>query len=1456
MVHDWLRAWVENSQSESSIKEETLKILDEAKAIRASLDDDNAQKEYDEVRFSTISALKDLQAKTGDELEQIRSELWQSIAPLTYHEGEISQDELWDIKKEFSDLQQLASDEDWPNVLQETDLWTLWGLIYWEIQATNNKILEWGKAELQKQLSWYLYAFWSDTGTFSLSAAAAYQVANMNIESSRMQQYAWEIQAIQDSSENLHTKLFQLSQVLYHVTQEGGAPQWLEDAHHLATREIIKSIVEGEGHFAVGFNEKGYFMSESVSSTSSELEIGTYLCSLNKSGDLNKETLLSIFSSTELFTILARYKNWEFWDENVQWLFAGYLGESFTNNMQSILVDVINTAPSAADRSATINNWLTTDKVAVNSVLTSCDLCSKIDEYSYDDIKAMSDEELRLYQDTQPEFYQGLQKRLEHMENSISNIELHLTDWIKIELWEDPPQGLQEKIAQTAQDTYIFMGEYLWQDPQNICAIDIVRLFASDGSGDLPRSPLADFKDDLKNNYNINVSIYASVNTIVDTWFQTQINLANTNISTAQARIKAIEDNIPENERSEAQVAELVRLRADILEWKENIDTLNVKRIRAKNLDAERLIQLSSQDVQEIRRIMREFGIDGQAAINSVQSITYDFNNEDTVSIFLEEPHLIRNIRNIDNLILFLESIDASNSHNKINISMIHPDLRSELKVLREVRSLEVSDICTIPENFFKVNNVGDAHWKMYVLLSKSNSWFETILQKFAIKNIWDNTANSALQEALYHIVTDSNLDETKINSIKEFISNNSIIGIADKDRWNIIPWVKIMDPWVVELNANGAQEQFEARFSKMRQHGNIPQEWDIDFFRSYITRYGVNDILSQFNNLSQNREIPFNVIQNAIPFLIETSSTTEMIVQWIWCHGIKYMLLLSEKFRSDPQIIEASIKSIMTPNPNIDRPLQEAIKKQNLAKIANIINAQDTHSFLAIYNGLDGNIDLLSEYFWYTFDQETLNAIMTNAETSFNNRFSYWKIWTIREIIDAIKIRKEEEEASLKGIEKVKKRFEEEREPYMDAARDYIDQEITDLGLATQLKSRMTLYMSGSVVNVEVIVEILEEYYWEDSEGISKIEDFMDELTNLKLEAATSQAEAWARAMDVNSDVYSSEYVRDILWDGEFTPAEIVAKLDIAYLEYLEIEKRKPNETIEQYQERFLEYFLSKYNLSNAPAVDILNLKNTFNGIFIAHQAKIELENITEFVAAALNEDSEALNNFYNNGFDQLIEEAPERIIELEEKIGKDNNKLETSEPRVWDMTQKISDISTWNKSSWTQWETEITVSNWAPIPLSAEDISMLKNDPEKREDIVKLHSEFKDTKLEALYPYKDDIFKALWNQSSIRFNAYDGWYIDQREANVLFSAILFTATEDLKYKAVGTNLEVTKAHIKREVEWIAGEENVRTEWWAENHIEESFINKYTKRKTWDKWKFKPDIFAKALKWNFPPTA
>jgi hypothetical protein len=74
-LSEFLKNQVQQSQSSDSIKEETAKILDEAKEIRARLDNDDAQKEYDEVRLSTIAALKDLQVNTHDDFNQLRSDL-------------------------------------------------------------------------------------------------------------------------------------------------------------------------------------------------------------------------------------------------------------------------------------------------------------------------------------------------------------------------------------------------------------------------------------------------------------------------------------------------------------------------------------------------------------------------------------------------------------------------------------------------------------------------------------------------------------------------------------------------------------------------------------------------------------------------------------------------------------------------------------------------------------------------------------------------------------------------------------------------------------------------------------------------------------------------------------------------------------------------------------------------------------------------------------------------------------------------------------------------------------------------------------------------------------------------------------------------------------------------------------------------------------------------------------
>jgi len=110
VLSDFLKNQVLQSESSEPIKEQTARILDEAKEIRARLDGDTqAQQEYDEIRLSTIWALKDLQIDTRHDLENIRAELWNwwSIDPFTYAQWEINQWELEKIQQEFEDLQNL-----------------------------------------------------------------------------------------------------------------------------------------------------------------------------------------------------------------------------------------------------------------------------------------------------------------------------------------------------------------------------------------------------------------------------------------------------------------------------------------------------------------------------------------------------------------------------------------------------------------------------------------------------------------------------------------------------------------------------------------------------------------------------------------------------------------------------------------------------------------------------------------------------------------------------------------------------------------------------------------------------------------------------------------------------------------------------------------------------------------------------------------------------------------------------------------------------------------------------------------------------------------------------------------------------------------------------------------------------------------------------------------------------
>ncbi len=169
MAHDFLRAGVENSQWDDNIKQNTLKILDEAKEIKSSLQNEQAQKEYEEIRLATIGALSDLRANTHEELEAVRASLWDgTIDVFSYPEWSISQEEFSNISREFSDLKSLEEKPKWiqdkeinelnENELksllllsqQEYDSFTDWGTVakWW------NTLLSLAESDTYNNVSW------------------------------------------------------------------------------------------------------------------------------------------------------------------------------------------------------------------------------------------------------------------------------------------------------------------------------------------------------------------------------------------------------------------------------------------------------------------------------------------------------------------------------------------------------------------------------------------------------------------------------------------------------------------------------------------------------------------------------------------------------------------------------------------------------------------------------------------------------------------------------------------------------------------------------------------------------------------------------------------------------------------------------------------------------------------------------------------------------------------------------------------------------------------------------------------------------------------------------------------------------------------------------------------------------------------------------------------------------
>ncbi len=919
---DMLRTWVENSQTNDAIKEETLRVLDEAKRIRASLSSENAQQEYDEVRLSTISALKDLQAKTSSELEQVRAELGWSIDPLTYQEGSISQNELWDITKEFNDLKDLSSTEEaLPNSPENLSMFGSTILGY--IEDTNKAILNGWPRVLEEQLLWYLSAFGGENGSKSLTARAAYLAASAVLTSEQMQSYAKKITDIKNSSENIYTRLFQLSQVLYEVWKEAGAPAELETAHNIATRNIIQKVIENsDKDFAIWFNESTwYYTTESINSNSSELEIGTYLCSLNKSWRLTKEKLLSIFSPTELFSLLEKYKNGAFGWEDIQGLFSGYL-EGFEDSMNNIASEYLE---SEQNGTSIIDFFNAQSSTWNQTILYNSNNISRLTERTWDcDLSELNN------------------------------------PWLKKVLLWARARNIWEKLKEQVKELY------KW-GPDILSTLDAIIEFSIDAEeGD---NAWFDFSgiNEIIWEYNTEHNTYYPP---ISKNFQDQISSVFTK-STLEKNYTASIDTIDKiNAEMKELFEELQRLHWALSQaermWEYEAVTSIQQQINEINIK----LWILKDKKEEISEMIENINFD---VYKDIESIKYDFNNESEVQALLENRKYIKYISDENDILQLIEK-----SWNSIKWYEIHTGLQTNLNVLRALwNNITIYDIYRMPDNFFSFENDWESNYgKVYVLLSNIRWWLDTILDKFIRNNSIEN--KEMLSQILYQIIQDSNgnLTESQKTLIREsFLKKEEIVVFLNQEQKENL-WY---NPTIFEGNNDNAREKFllvtERMFSPGYEKSDYTfRKWDIPTIIKYLEIYWFNEVKSQFLWLIRKKGL-INTFQ--LSWIISTipygrngersAESMEIVLAGIKSRGADMLKPLSDEFKSDPSIIEAVLNN--TP-------------KDEWGDILSYIHITDFQWVLALYRSTGNSADDTAKYLELTgINKEILVQIINSTD-------------------------------------------------------------------------------------------------------------------------------------------------------------------------------------------------------------------------------------------------------------------------------------------------------------------------------------------------------------------------------------------------------------------------------------------------------------------------------------------
>lgn len=851
------------------------------------------------------------------------------------------------------------------------------------------------------------------------------------------------------SAENINTWCFIMSDFIHDIWENlvPDAFRWniFEQAHNEWVKVLIKKMIETK-EVAVSYNSNKWYEVKSLSEFESivrndpkyiqqethKTEVWTYLCGLYRRWEkFTPEYLTSVFWETNLFSILSDFKNWDFeWEsfDGVSWdeFYSPYLA-GFDVAMQWNIRDTIEQSnPTQINAVIQGGEW----KEDTISTLASCPLCKRIDEYdNLTDITiALQSPEL---QEAQPDFYAGLENKKEVLELEHADITLELTQWVQTELWEDIPEGLQLKISETSTATLEHLRDYLSRNPNEVCSIDLKTFLATS-----PESPFLELTSYIVNNYRTQVDmegLYETIDNTVNIWFTSQIQWINNNISLAENRVETLR-LIPENERTESILNEINTLENSIIEWQEDEQVLQTVQQRASEIETSDIANLNQEQLLRVKELMLDWNISWPEAYNATIWRQEDFSIDEVFNYYEKNRSDIRFIKDTDILTSFLRRINEENNSrrpddekiDKIDISDIHPSMRSDPIILKELQNLTLSDINLIPESYFSASWNHDLYINLMVLFKATKNYAGNNIEKLILTKV--NRINISSTDKLGAITIISDL----LKSWSELVDKDKIIQSLPTDIFEYDhSW--ILDAYkdqiqVPVFTAEYLEANFQDSYNRIRTWGVTASDNDYKIINEYFKSIWVVEKRTQFIGLLQQWIITLDSLNSIIPNLEKTELYREVVIAGIQHRWINFTELLPASWHSDPVVIKETLKYYFHKPDNVDNSIWMHVKSSWLNKASNILSIESAYGLYSAYEGLEKDDDLLWELFWNKFDSEhSLEWIMDEAAIEFDTKFSQSKYNELLEVSSSISERFQKSNDNRRQISEMKESFNED---------------------------------------------------------------------------------------------------------------------------------------------------------------------------------------------------------------------------------------------------------------------------------------------------------------------------------------------------------------------------------------------------------------------------------------------